>query len=223
MEASRPFRVLGVDPGTLRMGLALLEARGPGVVKLIASGVASAPASLEPAARLGRLLAELTRFVDRHAPDFVALESPFFGKNALSMMRLGEARGGAMALAGARGLPIADYPPARVKKAVTGNGNASKGQVARTLALLLPELGPADAIEHLDETDAIAVAWCHLVARGMEQRRAAVTAAAAGPRPARAGRKGAPRVAATETAEGGAKVLTPQQVAAAVSRWQQRR
>lgn len=221
MEASRPFRVLGVDPGTLRMGLALLEARGPGVVKLIASGVASAPASLAPAERLGRLLAELTRFVDRHAPDCIAFESPFFGKNALSMMRLGEARGGAMALAGARGLPIADYPPARVKKAVTGNGNASKGQVARTLALLLPELGPADEIEHLDETDAIAVAWCHLVARGMEQRRAAV--AAAGPKPVRAGRKGSRPVATAPAVEGGAARLSPQQVAAAVSRWQQRR
>jgi len=223
MEASRPFRVLGVDPGTLRMGLALLESRGPGDVKLVASGVASAPESLAPAARLGRMIGELTRFVDRHAPDEVALEAPFFGKNALSMLRLGEARGGAMALAGARGLPVADYAPARVKKAVTGNGNASKGQVARTLALLLPELGAADRIEHLDETDAIAVAWCHVVARGLELRRAAVAAAATGPRPAKSGRSRARSAATTPSDEVRANGLSPQQVAAAVSRWQQRR
>jgi crossover junction endodeoxyribonuclease RuvC len=154
-------RILGVDPGTLRMGYGVLDARGSAAT-LVASGVVEAPATWKPARRLGELSARLEEVIATTRPAAIALEASFFGKNAHSLIRLGEARGMVLALAGRAGLEVHDYPPATVKKSVTGHGAASKEQLARVLAALLPELGRADAIEWLDQTDALAVAWCHL-------------------------------------------------------------
>ncbi len=183
MDETRGHRVLGIDPGTHRVGFALLEAGARR--RLIASGVVTVPAAWEPERRLGRIHTELAALIDRHQPDCIALESSFFGKNVLSMLRLGEARGCVLALAGVRGLTVSDYPPATVKKAVTGNGGASKRQLARVLAALLPELGSAEAIERLDETDAIGIAWCHFEQERVTARKALVAKAVAAARETR--------------------------------------
>jgi crossover junction endodeoxyribonuclease RuvC len=159
--AAAVVRVLGVDPGTLRMGFGVLDARGSAAT-LVTSGVLDAPATWKPARRLGELSARLEEVITRTRPAAIALEASFFGKNPHSLIRLGEARGMVLALAGRAGLEVHDYPPATVKKSVTGHGSASKEQIARVLAALLPELGRADAIEWLDQTDALAVAWCHV-------------------------------------------------------------
>lgn len=143
------------------MGYGVLDARG-GAIALVTSGVVEAPPSWTPARRLGELSARLEEVIESTRPDAIALEASFFGKNLQSLIRLGEARGMVLALAGRRGLEVHDYPPATVKKAVTGHGSASKEQLARVLAALLPELRRDGAIGRLDQTDALAVAWCHV-------------------------------------------------------------
>lgn len=172
MGSVATIRVLGVDPGTLRLGFGLLSAEGS-ALRVITSGVASAPASWAAARRLGHLARAVEQVIDAERPDCLALEASFYGENAHSLIRLGEARGMVLALAGARGLEVHDYPPATVKKSVTGHGGASKEQVARVLAALMPDLGRLRDGDRLDQTDAIAVAWCHLrqeeLRRRMEQ------------------------------------------------------
>jgi len=170
-------RILGIDPGTLRLGFGLIEASGA-TARLLASGILTAPATWENARRLGRIATELAALLDRERPACVALEASFFGKNPLSLIRLGEARGMVLALAGSRGLEVHDYPPATVKKSVVGNGGASKEQVARMVAAQFPELRPAAGATRsprtLDQTDAVAIAWCHVHQQRLADRRAAI-------------------------------------------------
>lgn len=108
--------------------------------------------------RLKKIFERVITLVEEFSPDEVALEAPFFGKNVQSMLKLGRAQGVAMAAALSRQVPIIEYAPKKIKQSVTGNGNASKQQVARMLMTLfalkeLPKL--------LDATDALAVALCH--------------------------------------------------------------
>jgi crossover junction endodeoxyribonuclease RuvC len=177
MAVSSSWRVLGVDPGTLRLGFGVVEARGA-TLELVESGVFTVPASRSVAARLGALGKEVEALVERTRPDELALEASFFGLNAQSLVRLGEARGCVLAIAGARGIFVSDHPPATVKRAVTGHGNASKEQVARVLAATFPRLGDSGAIAQLDQTDAIAVAVCASHARRTRATLAAVEALA---------------------------------------------
>jgi crossover junction endodeoxyribonuclease RuvC len=163
MTKARPRRVLGIDPGTLRLGFAVLEERSAATPLLLASGVLSASPARAASDRLGTFFRELEAVVAEHQPSEMALESSFFGENARSLLRLGEARGCALSIAGLHDLRVRDYPPASVKKAITGHGNASKAQLARLLARLLPELSAGGRLGPLDRTDAIAVAWCHLI------------------------------------------------------------
>jgi len=176
MKMAVTVRVLGVDPGTLRLGFGLLEASGP-VVRLVTSGALAAPASWEASRRLARIAAALAGVIDSERPDCLALEASFFGRDPHALVRLGEARGMVLALAGARGIPVHDYAPASVKKSVTGHGNASKEQVARMLAAQIPNLGRAGVGEALDRTDALAIAWCHLQRSRLEARRSTITRA----------------------------------------------
>ena len=108
--------------------------------------------------KLKKIFERIISLIDEFHPDMVALEAPFFGKNVQSMLKLGRAQGVAMAAALSREIPIVEYAPKKVKQSVTGNGNASKEQVAKMLMMLfnikeLPKL--------LDATDALAVALCH--------------------------------------------------------------
>lgn len=113
--------------------------------------------------KLKKIFERVLNLVDEYHPDEVALEAPFFGKNVQSMLKLGRAQGVAMSAALYRSIPIIEYAPRKIKQSVTGNGNASKEQVARMLMTLLtikelPKL--------LDATDALAVAVCHYYQKG---------------------------------------------------------
>jgi len=110
------------------------------------------------ALKLKKIFERVLALVDEYKPDEVALEAPFFGKNVQSMLKLGRAQGVAMSAALYREVPITEYAPKKVKQSVTGNGNASKEQVARMLMqiFVLKEMP-----KFLDSTDALAVAVCH--------------------------------------------------------------
>jgi crossover junction endodeoxyribonuclease RuvC len=142
-----------VDPGTRVAGWGVVEVRG-NATRLVACGVVRAKGD-SMALRLVSVRDGLREVVAVHRPGVLAVERPFFGKNASSAMAVGMARGVALVTAGEAGLEIREYVPAVVKRAVAGNGNASKEQVGRMVALLL---GLAAVPEPADATDALAVA-----------------------------------------------------------------
>lgn len=149
--------ILGLDPGTNVMGYGVIMIRGSRV-NLLQFGVIQLSKYTGHELRLKKIFERVITLCEEFSPDEVALEAPFFGKNVQSMLKLGRAQGVAMAAALSRELPIIEYAPKKVKQSVTGNGNASKEQVAKMLMTLfslkeLPKL--------LDATDALAVALCH--------------------------------------------------------------
>lgn len=160
MEKRAPVKekiILGLDPGTNIMGYGIVMVRGQEVT-LLQYGVLHLTRYGEHEVRLKKIFDRILALIEEFTPDEVALEAPFYGKNVQSMLKLGRAQGVAMSAALHRGLPIVEYAPKKVKQSVTGNGNASKEQVARMLMTYfkikeLPEL--------LDATDALAVAMCH--------------------------------------------------------------
>jgi crossover junction endodeoxyribonuclease RuvC len=149
--------ILGLDPGSLHTGFGLVDRRGSAVA-LIEAGRISCPRTLDVPARLAHLAAGLGELVARHPPDLAALETPFHGLNARSLIVLAQARVALLAVLAGRGVEITEYSPAEVKSAVTGNGRADKLQVARMVKLLLgPQAGSAMSP---DATDALALALC---------------------------------------------------------------
>jgi len=146
---------MGIDPGSRVTGWALVEARGVDL-RVLAAGVA-APRAGELAARLGLIAEQLEGLIAQWAPQSVAIERAFVGRNVASALRLGEIRGAVLAVAGRSRLPVVDYPPATVKLAVAGSGVAEKAAVARGVSALTG--GRFDAG---DATDALAVAICHV-------------------------------------------------------------
>ena len=110
-----------------------------------------------------KLIFERTiELIDTYHPDEIAIEAPFFGKNVQSMLKLGRAQGVAMAAGLSREIPITEYAPKKIKMAITGNGNASKEQVARMLQSLL---SLKELPKNLDSTDGLAAAVCHFYNR----------------------------------------------------------
>ncbi len=152
--------IMGIDPGTNVMGYGILGINGR-KAEMIVMGVIQLNRFESHYLRLARIYERVSSLVQQYLPDELAIEAPFFGKNVQSMLKLGRAQGVAMAAALARDIPIAEYPPLNVKKAVTGNGQASKEQVANMLKHLLsiPEEKMPDM---LDATDALAVALTHM-------------------------------------------------------------
>ncbi len=149
--------ILGLDPGTNVMGYGLILVKGSRM-KVLQFGVINLGKYGDHALKLKKIFDRVLALVDEYKPDEVALEAPFFGKNVQSMLKLGRAQGVAMSAALYREVPITEYAPKKVKQSVTGNGNASKEQVAKMLMQIfsikeLPKL--------LDSTDALAVAVCH--------------------------------------------------------------
>jgi crossover junction endodeoxyribonuclease RuvC len=149
--------ILGLDPGTNIMGYGLIMINGSRM-KVIQFGVINMGKYGDHALKLKKIFERVLALVDEYKPDEVALEAPFYGKNIQSMLKLGRAQGVAMSAALYREIPITEYAPKKVKQSVTGNGNASKEQVAKMLMQIfsikeLPKL--------LDSTDALAVAVCH--------------------------------------------------------------
>ncbi len=152
--------IMGIDPGTNIMGYGVLGINGK-KTEVIVMGVIQLNRFETHYLRLARIYERVSSLVQQYLPDELAIEAPFFGKNVQSMLKLGRAQGVAMAAALARDIPITEYPPLNVKKAVTGNGQASKEQVANMLKHLLSI--PEDKMPNvLDATDALAVALAHV-------------------------------------------------------------
>lgn len=159
--------IMGIDPGTNVMGYGVLGINGkrPEVVVM---GVIELNKFESHYKRLHRIFERVTGLVEQYLPDELAIEAPFFGKNVQSMLKLGRAQGVAMAAALSRDIPIAEYAPLSIKQAVTGNGQASKEQVANMLRRLLNI--PEDRMPRLlDATDALAAALTHYYETGKPQ------------------------------------------------------
>ena len=112
--------------------------------------------------KLGHIFDRIIGIIDSYHPDEMAIEAPFFGKNVQSMLKLGRAQGVAMAAAIERQVPITEYAPTKIKMAITGNGNASKEQVADMLRRML-RLDKEELGNFLDATDALGAAFCHFL------------------------------------------------------------
>ncbi|MBR5087665.1 MAG: crossover junction endodeoxyribonuclease RuvC [Muribaculaceae bacterium] len=151
--------ILGIDPGTTVMGYGLLGVRDSKPL-LIAMGVLQLSKLEDHYLRLRRIYDRVTSLVDEFLPDEMAIEAPFYGKNVQSMLKLGRAQGVAMAAALGRQVPIAEYEPRKIKMSITGNGAASKEQVAMMLQRQL-NINKEDMPQLLDATDALAAALCH--------------------------------------------------------------
>ena len=108
--------------------------------------------------RLKLIFEKTIELIDKHKPDEISIEAPFFGKNVQSMLKLGRAQGVAMAAGLSRQIPVTEYSPKKIKMAITGNGNASKEQVAKMLQNLL---SIKELPKNLDSTDGLAAAVCH--------------------------------------------------------------
>ncbi len=151
--------ILGIDPGTQILGYSILDTDGetPAVVALDVLYLKRIP---EFNLRIRKIFESTVRLIDTFHPDHLAIEAPFFGKNVQSMLKLGRAQGVAIAAAISRDLSITEYEPSVIKQHITGNGNATKEQVA---AILHSILHFDQSSAYLDATDALAVAYtCHL-------------------------------------------------------------
>lgn len=145
-----------------------------GKARLLDAGAIRFPAADDHTLKLRAIFNETMRIIERHHPDELAIEAQFFGKNVQSMLKLGRAQGVAIAAALQRELAVVEYAPKRIKQSITGNGNASKEQVA---AMLLSILGLPTLPDSTDATDAIAVAVCHHFANGAVPRMSRASAA----------------------------------------------
>ena len=153
--------LLGIDPGTNVMGYGVLRVRG-NKAELIVMGVIDMRKEKDVYLRLGKIFDRVTGIIDEYLPDELAIEAPFFGKNVQSMLKLGRAQGVAIAAAIHHDVPICEYAPLKFKMAITGNGSASKDQVAGMLQKLL-HLRDDQMPHFMDATDAVAAAYCHFL------------------------------------------------------------
>ena len=152
--------ILGIDPGTAVTGYGVVANEGGGAVSLVECGVVRTSSGEALAVRIREIYEAVTELIIRHAPSVVVVEDVFQGKNVQSALKLGHARGAILLAAALSEIPIAEYSPRAIKKAVVGNGNATKDQVGfmvqQQLRLEAPP-SPADA------ADGVAAALCHCV------------------------------------------------------------
>lgn len=149
--------IVGIDPGTTIMGYGAIHITGR-EIKLLGAGIITLQKISDHPLKLKKIFEGTLELIERFKPDEFSIESPFFGKNVQSMLKLGRAQGIAIAAALMRNVPIFEYSPKKIKQSVTGNGNASKEQVAAMLQKLLS----IKALPHyLDATDALGAAMCH--------------------------------------------------------------
>ncbi len=156
--------ILGIDPGTNVMGYGVLRVMG-NHAEMVAMGGIDMRKMPDPYLRLGHIFKRVTGIIEEYLPDELAIEAPFFGKNVQSMLKLGRSQGVAIAAAIQRDIPVHEYAPMKIKMALTGNGNASKEQVAGMLQRML-NLSPDDMPTYMDATDALAAAYCHFIQMG---------------------------------------------------------
>ncbi len=154
--------IIGIDPGTNILGYGIILCAG-NKMSLIEMDVLKLGNHGNHALKLKAIFEELSVIIDKHHPDELAIEAPFFGKNVQSMLKLGRAQGVAMAVGLSKGLPIFEYAPKKIKQSITGKGNASKEQVASMLSSIL---SLKEMPKYLDATDGLAAAVCHYFQRG---------------------------------------------------------
>lgn len=148
---------MGIDPGTNLLGFGVIRVEGR-EVSFVGMGVADMRKEKSHFDKLRKLGEEMRRLLDEYSPDELSIESPFYGKNPQVMLKLGRAQGAAVTAALLRGIPVSEYAPREAKIAITGVGSASKEQVSVMIQKILKvDLKP----EHLDATDALALALCH--------------------------------------------------------------
>lgn len=154
--------ILGIDPGTTIMGFGLIKVINKDM-EFIQLNELNLTKLSDHYVKLRKIFERTIELIDTHHPDEIAIEAPFFGKNVQSMLKLGRAQGVAMAAGLSRQIPITEYEPKKIKMAITGNGNASKEQVAKMLQQLL---GLKELPKNLDSTDGLAAAVCHFFNQG---------------------------------------------------------
>ncbi|WP_027138388.1 crossover junction endodeoxyribonuclease RuvC [Gaetbulibacter saemankumensis] len=154
--------ILGIDPGTTIMGFGLIKVVGK-TMSFLQLNELDLKKYDDHYLKLKLIFERTVELIDTHHPDEIAIEAPFFGKNVQSMLKLGRAQGVAMAAGLSREVPITEYSPKKIKMAITGNGNASKEQVAKMLQSLL---NLKTLPKNLDATDGLAAAVCHFYNEG---------------------------------------------------------
>ena len=154
--------ILGIDPGTTIMGFGLIKVVNK-KMEFLQLNELNLKKYDDHYLKLKLIFERTIELIDSHHPDEIAIEAPFFGKNVQSMLKLGRAQGVAMAAGLSREVPITEYSPKKIKMAITGNGNASKEQVAKMLQSLL-DLKTLP--KNLDATDGLAAAVCHFYNSG---------------------------------------------------------
>lgn len=151
------YKILGIDPGTNLMGYAILEVNNK-KTRLITMGVLKLKHYPDHQTKLKEIFLQVQEIIETYLPKVLAIEAPFYGKNVQSMLKLGRAQGVTMAAAITMGLQIEEYAPKLIKQSVTGNGNASKEQVAAMLAGIL---NTKINTKNLDATDALGAAMTY--------------------------------------------------------------
>ncbi|OYU83612.1 MAG: crossover junction endodeoxyribonuclease RuvC [Flavobacterium sp. BFFFF2] len=157
--------ILGIDPGTTIMGFGLIKVVNKKMEFLLLNELLLSKYT-DPYIKLQKIFERTIELIDTYHPDEIAIEAPFFGKNVQSMLKLGRAQGVAMAAGLSRQVAITEYEPKKIKMAITGNGNASKEQVAKMLQQLL---ALKELPKNLDSTDGLAAAVCHFFNSGKPQ------------------------------------------------------
>ena len=171
------MRVLGVDPGLTRCGLGVVEGAAGRPLTAVGVGVVRTPPGDDLGARLVAIAAELETWLDRYAPDAVAVERVFAQHNVRTVMGTAQVSGLAVLAAARRGIPVALHTPSEVKAAVTGNGRADKAQLT-TMVVRLLKLSARPSTP--DAADALALAMCHLWRGSASARLGAAVAASRG-------------------------------------------
>lgn len=146
------------------MGYGVIKVAGS-KAEMVAMGVIDLHKMSDPYLRLGHIFDRVSGIIESYLPDEMAIEAPFFGKNVQSMLKLGRAQGVAIAAAIHRDIPIHEYAPLKIKMAITGQGQASKEQVAAMLQRLL-KLNADEMPKYMDATDALGAAYCHFMQMG---------------------------------------------------------
>lgn len=157
MKIQKEKIILGIDPGTTIMGFGLIKVVGNKMSLLLLNELILNKLD-DHYLRLKHIFERTIDLIEKYHPDEIAIEAPFFGKNVQSMLKLGRAQGVAMAAGLSKEIPITEYSPKKIKMSITGNGNASKEQVAKMLQSLL---GIKKLPKNLDSTDGLAAAVCH--------------------------------------------------------------
>ena len=153
--------IIGIDPGTNVMGYGVLRVVG-NKADMITMGVIQLSKYPSHYLRLGKIFERVTSIIESYKPDEMAIEAPFFGKNVQSMLKLGRSQGAAITAAACRDIPVVEYAPLKIKQAITGNGQASKEQVADMLCRIL-KIDKSQLPKELDATDGLAAAYCHFL------------------------------------------------------------